>query len=628
MNQLDELRNITKKAGLARLLGVKPSTLTNILYRIKPAAQYTNFSIPKKSGGTRTIFAPASKLKALQSKLSILLLDCIDEINADKFPKSESNLPKKHQSSEFKTLKVKISNSATKQQPSLSHGFVRHRSIITNAMMHLNQKNVLNIDLSNFFDSFNFGRVRGFFIKNKNFKLHQDIATVIAQIACYDNKLPQGSPCSPVITNLITHSLDIRLASLAKKHSCTYSRYADDITFSTRKSIFPTQIMRQEESGEYIAGKKLRSNITRAGFSINDKKTRIQYKDSRQDVTGLIVNEKPNVKKEYWRTVKSQCHRLFHTGSFTEKTAGGEVEGNINKLEGQLNFIDQIDRYNRMRQKPPINHEYALSKHGYNTTKLLTGREKTFSEFLYYQSFYANTKPTIICEGKTDNIYIKSAINRLIDNYPELAKFVPKTDPKTKKEYLEYKLLIRFFNYSKRTRFLLELFGGAPYLSYFISKFDNHHKFFNAPKPQHPVIIILDNDSGFSGKKDSGIEGKLKKIESTFIYPDSLKKDDFRSADFIHVMHNLYIVLTPLDASGKETAIEDLFDEATRKEKLSNKIFNPSEKDFDKTKEYGKEIFANKIVKAKKDSINFDGLKPLLDRIVSAINHYDRIKSL
>jgi retron-type reverse transcriptase len=107
--------------------------------------------------------------------------------------------------------------------------------INTNTIVHLNQKNVPNIDLSNFFDSFNVGRVRGFFIKNRNFELHPDIATVIAQIACLDNKLPQGSPCSPVITNLITHSLDIRLASLAKKYSCSYSRYADDITISTRK---------------------------------------------------------------------------------------------------------------------------------------------------------------------------------------------------------------------------------------------------------------------------------------------------------------------------------------------------------------------------------------------------------
>src|SRR5690606_25401369 len=110
---------------------------------------------------------------------------------------------------------------------------------------HIGKKNVLNIDLKDYFDCFNFGRVRGFFLKNNNFKLNPDVATTIAQIACYNDTLPQGSPCSPVISNLITHALDIRLASLAKKHSCVYTRYADDLTFSTNRSPFPAQLMNE-----------------------------------------------------------------------------------------------------------------------------------------------------------------------------------------------------------------------------------------------------------------------------------------------------------------------------------------------------------------------------------------------
>ncbi|MFK5915591.1 MAG: retron Ec67 family RNA-directed DNA polymerase/endonuclease [Woeseiaceae bacterium] len=590
-SKLEALKQITTKPQLATLIGVKAQFLTHVLYRLKPITQYTTFTIPKKSGGTRTIFAPSDKLKSIQSNLSILLLDCIDEIN-------ESNKKKytyKH---------------------ALSHGFVRECSIMTNAVMHLNQKNVLNIDLKDFFDSFNFGRVRGFFIKNNHFKLDPHIATVIAQIACYDNKLPQGSPCSPVITNLITHSLDIRLASLAKKHSCIYSRYADDMTFSTRKSVFPSQIMRQEDD-KFITGKKLKSKIKQAGFEINEKKTRIQYKDSRQDVTGLIVNQKPNVKKEYWRTVKSQCNRLFHTGTFTKKVTDGEIEGKINELEGQLNFIDQIDRFNRSRQKPPLNHTYKLAIHGHNTTPLLSGREKTFSRFLYYRLFYANTNPTILCEGKTDNTYLKSAINILASDYPTLAN--------SKSIDVAYKLLIRFIEHSNRTRFLLKLFGGTSYLNYFITQYDKQYTYYKAPKPQQPVIIVLDNDSGFSGKKDAGIDGKLRNIDSTISYPTTLKKDDYRNADFVHVIHNLYIVLTPLN-SGKETAIEDLFDDKTRKIPISGKTFNPDDKKRDSDKEYSKEVFAQKVIKAQKNDIDFNGLKPLLDRIVAAVTHYDSIK--
>jgi len=202
MSYLKALQLITTKKDLAALLGVKASFLTYTLYLLKPNTQYTQFKIPKKNGGERIINAPNGKLKTLQSNLSNLLLNCIDEINEKKFPKSEVLKPSKDQVKYSQILKVKISSAEIKQQPSLSHGFVRNRSIITNAMMHLGKKNVLNINLKNFFDSFNFGRVRGFFIKNENFKLDPKIATVISQIACYDNKLPQGSPCSPAILNL------------------------------------------------------------------------------------------------------------------------------------------------------------------------------------------------------------------------------------------------------------------------------------------------------------------------------------------------------------------------------------------------------------------------------------------
>lgn len=587
MNKLDYLKQITTKKDFAILLGVKTSFLTNVLYRLKPATQYTSFTIPKKSGGTRTILSPSDRLKSLQSSLSNLLLDCIDEINK----------PKQKNKCTYKRV--------------LSHGFVRNCSIMTNAMMHLNQKHVLNVDLKDFFDSFNFGRVRGFFIKNNHFKLDPHIATVIAQIACYDNKLPQGSPCSPVITNLITHSLDIKLASLARKHSCTYSRYADDITFSTRKTVFPGQIMRQGNGG-FITGKKLKNEIKRAGFLINDKKTRLQYKDSRQDVTGLIVNTKPNVKKEYWRTVKSQCNSLFHTGTFIKKTTDGDTNGNINELEGQLNFIDQVDLFNRLRQKPPANHTYVIAKHKLNTWPLLSGREKTFSKFLYYRLFYGNTQPAILCEGKTDNVYLKSAINILANNHSKLANTTTKIS--------EYKLLIQFIEYSNRTKFLMGLDGGAGSLKYFINHFQAHYEFYKAPHPQHPVIIVLDNDSG-----SKGIISELKNINAATTYPTTSKKDDYRNAEFVHAIHNLYIVLTPLNPKGEDTDIEYLFDDATRLKQHNGKHFNTVDKRNNET-DLSKHAFATHIVKAQKGSINFNGLKPLLERITAAINHYNSIK--
>lgn len=586
MRKIEALKAARTKIDLALLLGVKASDLTYVLYVLNPSTQYSSFTIPKKNGGIRTILSPSDRLKSLQSALSDLLQDCIGEINEDKAKDRDF-------------------------ESTLSHGFVRNRSIITNAMMHLHKRNVLNVDLKDFFDGFNFGRVRGFFIKNKNFLLDPNVATVIAQIACYDNKLPQGSPCSPVITNLIAHALDIRLAAFAKANSCSYSRYADDITFSTRKKKFPARIMRVDD-GKYTPSKQFEKEIRRAGFELNERKTRILYQDSRQDVTGLVANQKPNVKYEYWRITKAQCHSLFKSGTFTKEVNGEKIKGNISELEGQLNFIDQIDHYNRLRQKPPLNPEYQHANYGSKNSKLLSGRERTFSRFLYYRLFYENKKTTILCEGKTDNVYLKTAISKLVTGYPRLAK------PKTTKN--EYELLVSFLNYTKRTRFLLDLYGGAPYLNIFISEFEKKHRFYKAPRPESPAIIILDNDAGFNC-----INNTLKSKTPATPYPTKLKKNDFRSADFIHVTRNLYVVLTPRTSAGEDTAIENLFSKETLREKVFGKSFNP-EDSRNNDKEYGKEIFAKRVVSAKKGDIDFTGFHPLLSRIVQCMDHYDSIK--
>jgi RNA-directed DNA polymerase len=112
--------------------------------------------------------------------------------------------------------------------------------------------------LQNFFPSLNFGRVRGFFRSNKHFKLAEPVATLIAQIACNDGVLPQGSPCSPIISELLTHFLDIRLVALAAKNKCSYTRYADDITFSTNQKLFPAALA--AAAGEsWVLGNELRS---------------------------------------------------------------------------------------------------------------------------------------------------------------------------------------------------------------------------------------------------------------------------------------------------------------------------------------------------------------------------------
>src|SRR6185437_5065944 len=183
-----------------------------------------------------------------------------------------------------------------KWQDSLAHGFKRKRSIVTNATKHKNRRFVFNLDLENFFGTINFGRVRGFLIKNTDFALQPSVATLIAQIACHENALPQGSPCSPVISNLIGSVLDVRLCALASGVGCTYSRYVDDLSFSTNKKDFPPQVAKRTETHAWELGDKLHDVLNHTGFSVNASKTRMQYCTSRQEVTGLVVNQKVNIR--------------------------------------------------------------------------------------------------------------------------------------------------------------------------------------------------------------------------------------------------------------------------------------------------------------------------------------------
>ena len=228
----------------------------------------------------------------------------------------------------------------------IAHGFKEGFSIATNAAFHRNKRYVFNLDLKDYFPSINLGRVLGFFIKDRNFSLDPRIATIIAQIACHHNQLPQGSPCSPVISNLITHILDLKLNKLARSERCSYTRYADDLTFSTNEKQFPNSIARlvSESSDKWVAGDKLTARIFRSGFRINELKTRMQHCDSRQDTTGLIVNKKINVRHEYYKQTRAMCHHLFTEGFCYTDSGNGPQPISDASLEGRMSFIYQIRR--------------------------------------------------------------------------------------------------------------------------------------------------------------------------------------------------------------------------------------------------------------------------------------------
>lgn len=267
------------RSDVAAFLDVSLQQLTYHLFVVKDANRYTKFNIAKRSGGSREIRSPATALKIIQKKLN-QALQCVYE--------------PRHSVHGFVS----------------SSGLSAPRNIVSNARLHVGAEFVLNIDLKDFFPSINFGRVRGMFIA-RPYGLDPEAATVLAQICCFENGLPQGAPTSPVVSNMICARLDADLQKLAQRYNCLYSRYADDLTFSTHANSFPKSLARivaRPVGPETVAGGEVEKAVLGNGFQLNPLKTRLQTKSRRQEVTGLTVNQFPNVKRQYINQVRAMLH--------------------------------------------------------------------------------------------------------------------------------------------------------------------------------------------------------------------------------------------------------------------------------------------------------------------------------
>ncbi len=301
---------------VARLLRVDSKDLHYWCYR--NGARYREFQLPKKSGGYRTISAPEGGIRLVQRKLCQIL-------NAIYVPRHSV------------------------------HGFVpiKGRGILTNAEPHVKQRWVLNVDLSDFFDSIHFGRVRGVF---ERFGAGPDAADLMARICCFRGRLPQGVPTSPVVTNLVCRSLDRALQAFAKTHRCAVTRYADDITLSTGRAGFDDAVVSvKHDEGRRVAeiGHGLRFLIESHNFSVNESKVRLSGTLDRQEVTGLIVNRKKNVPREYVRNVRAMIHaverygvgeaeRVFHDRFSRSRRPDLPAADFLRALRGRLEFIRMV----------------------------------------------------------------------------------------------------------------------------------------------------------------------------------------------------------------------------------------------------------------------------------------------
>lgn len=295
---------------LSQVMGITLPELRFLCYHRKVAttSHYKRFGIRKKSGGIRIISAPMPRLKGAQYWVLHQVLNKMGH----------------HQA---------------------AHGFAPRRSILTNAAEHLAKDVVVNIDLKDFFPSIDFKRVKGLFQK---LGYSEKLATIFSLLCTepdvdeveLDGKtyfvakgkrtLPQGAPTSPAITNILCYKLDCRLSGLAKALGFSFTRYADDMSFSA--------------SGE-AAGKvqqllwRLRKIITEEGFVIHPKKISVMRKGARQEVTGIVVNKQPGINRKTLHRFRALLHQIKNEGLQNKQWKGGNV---VTEIIGYANFVAMV----------------------------------------------------------------------------------------------------------------------------------------------------------------------------------------------------------------------------------------------------------------------------------------------
>lgn len=313
MTNASKFLSIKTREELADYLSIPLKELTFFAY--SKSIFYKKAYIPKRSGRLRTLSIPIGKLKKIQHAIAEVLDDIYDP-------------------------------------PDCVHGFVSAKSTVTNAARHTKKQFVIKIDLVDFFPTIRAGRIHGLF-KNKPFSFPRDVVNALTNLTTTEDQLPQGSPCSPVLSNMICFRMDCALLEYARKHNVKYTRYADDLTFSSTKRGALSYIAKVNDVGKTTVHKDIRKIILRNGFNINESKTKVMRSGSRQTVTGIVVNKKCNFRRSDYRFLRGLFHHWDKQG--IEVAAKLYTEANwASHYRQRFYNKDELDR------KKFVDHIYGL----------------------------------------------------------------------------------------------------------------------------------------------------------------------------------------------------------------------------------------------------------------------------
>lgn len=273
---------------------IQNNNLREVL-RNGPDNYYLTYKIPKKTKGYREINAPQDPLKAIQEELLHLIYYRI--------------IPSK-----------------------AAHGFVPYKKMKDGAEEHLGSKVILNIDLKDFFNSFTYDkifRINTFVyhsLKMNKVNIDKDDVKELSRLVSFKKRLPQGSPCSPFITNIGFKGIDKKLEEYSKNNNLTYTRYADDLSFSSWD--YSVDMLPHYEEITQI--------IHKAQFKVNERKTRILRPHNRMTVTGINVNDKLGVPKWKARNFRAKIHNLKKSGRLIDRLT-------YEKLRGYAEWIKSLN---------------------------------------------------------------------------------------------------------------------------------------------------------------------------------------------------------------------------------------------------------------------------------------------
>jgi RNA-directed DNA polymerase len=242
-------------------------------------------------------------------------------------------------------------------QPAMVHGYVKsnfldypNKSIITNANAHVGKKFVLNLDINDFFGSITSKHIYKVF-RNSPFNFPEQLAAATSLLCTYNEKLPQGAPTSPVLSNFVFRQFDEKVFNFCQEFNITYSRYADDLTFSTNELAF-------EITATTTFINQIEKYLSKGNFKLNEEKICLRTDKQKQIVTGIKVNKKLNLERHYKKQVRAMLHDYKKNGLekaaekyFTKWLPSEKVDAIkfLEILKGKLAFIESVEKWNNKK---------------------------------------------------------------------------------------------------------------------------------------------------------------------------------------------------------------------------------------------------------------------------------------